>query len=273
MALRTVPLLLCLLVLQAGCSSVGSTMLTRDESNQFWTRKGNLKGVPITLKVPTHVQLTIFERHFLMTGENNLVHRVCLPFLVRDFSQEFIYSEKIFTVDFKRPAAGLYNLHLDLTDDQYIAKVQHDITDTTIQEVTALVTRFFPSGIGARTVTDPAQRQPFEEVQSVVAVGMFEIDAPDFEVQMMAFVNFHLNHPGDAGVVSANGQLHPVGSHANQQREVRGTSLTPKTVSTGELPPPPLPRVTMPRSRSNLRTVEGLMEPELIVPRATTDAN
>lgn len=104
-------------------------MLTRDESNSFWTRKGNLKGVPITLKVPTHVNLTIFERHFLFEDGNGYHKRIKLPFVVRDFAQEFVYSEKIFTVDFKRPAAGLYNLNLDLTSDQYIDELQHDITD------------------------------------------------------------------------------------------------------------------------------------------------
>jgi hypothetical protein len=127
-----------------------------------------------------------------------------LPFVVRDFSQEFIYGEKIFTVDFKRPAAGMYNLQLLMTEDQYISKLQHDITDTTIQEVTNLVTRFFPSGLGA----DPAANGGgdkdggpiFREIQSVVAVDIFEIDAPDFEQQMTAFANHHLNQAHDAWV-------------------------------------------------------------------------
>src|SRR5687768_4374893 len=120
MLLRFAIPLCCLLLLQAGCSSMSSTMLTRDETNSFWTRKGNLKGVPITLKVPTHVNLTIFEKHYLIKRPNQSVERLKLQYVVRDIAQDFVYTEKIFTVDFKRPASGLYNLNLNLSDDQYI---------------------------------------------------------------------------------------------------------------------------------------------------------
>lgn len=200
MLLRFVFLATSLLTLQCGCTSISSTMLTRDENNQFWTRKSNLKGVPITLKVPTHVQLMIFERHFLFVDSKGRYQRVRLPFVVRDFSQEFIYTEKIFTVDFKRPAAGLYNLNLDLTPDQYINELQHDVTDETIKQVTALVKQIAPKGLPGFQTVSGSPDAPLEEIQSVVAVDMFEIDAPDFEEQMTAFVNWHLNQTHDAWV-------------------------------------------------------------------------
>ncbi len=187
------------LVVLIGCSSMSSTMLTRDEGNNFWTRKGGLKGVPITLKVPTHVQLTVFERYFMVDDGKGCTYRLKLPYAVRDFSQEFLYSEKIFTVDFKRPAAGSYDLNLDLTDDQYIQKLQHDVTDNTIDQVSALVKSLMPNGLRAQTAS--GLEKHYYEIQSVVAVGMFEIDAPDFEEQMTAFVNCHLNQAHDAWVV------------------------------------------------------------------------
>lgn len=224
MLLRILPLLACVLLTQIGCTSMSSTMLTRDESNQSWTRKNGLKGVPITLKVPTHVQLTVFERHFLVNDEDGHAHRLKLPFVVRDFSQEFIYSEKIFTVDFKRPAAGTYNLHLDLTDDQYIQKLQHDVTDTTIQGVTALVKQLAPSGLAAETVSGQAEEN-YAEIQSVVAVRMFEIDAPDFEQQMSAFVNCHLNQAHDAWVAPPGVQnIHRTRLHGPKQPPMVDTS-------------------------------------------------
>jgi len=217
----------CMLLVHTGCTSMTSTMLTRDESNQFWTRKGKLKGVPITLKVPTHVQLTVFETHYLIRDEQGITHRLPLPFVVRDFSQEFIYTEKIFTVDFKRPAAGLYNLHLLMTDDQYIAKLQHDVTDNTIQEVTSLVGRFFPSGLGPRTAGDEEPpEQILQDVQSVVAVDIFEIDAPDFEQQMSAFINCHLNQSHDAFVAPPDVKV------------LQRTSLSGATIIAEEVPRP-----------------------------------
>jgi hypothetical protein len=201
--LRRTPLAVaCILLGVIGCTSMTSTMLTRDESNRFWTRKSGLKGVPITLKVPTHIQLTVFERYFFVNDDDGRARRIQLPYVVRDFSQEFIYSEKIFTVDFKHPASGTYNLHLGLTEDQYVQKLQYDVTDTTIQDVTKLVQRLAPGGFGAQTVSD--EQENYYEMQSVVAVGMFEIDAPDFEEQMSTFLNCHLNQAHDAWVVPPN---------------------------------------------------------------------
>ncbi len=191
---------------QLGCTSMSSTMLTRDESNQFWTRKGGLKGVPITLKVPTQVKLTVFERHYLWKPDKDKAsQRVRLPFVVRDFAQEFIYTEKVFTVDFKRPGAGNYNLHLDLTPDQYIQQIQHDVTDNTISEVASLVDQLLPEGglqpkLASKLTQDLGDGVKLEKVESVVAVGIFEIDEPDFEQQMTNFVNCHLNQAHDAWV-------------------------------------------------------------------------
>lgn len=201
MRYRSFHFVLSMVIALGGCTSITSTMLTRDESNQFWTRKGDLKGVPITLKVPTHAQLTVFERHFLVKNANDATYRLTLPYVVRDFSQEFIYTEKIFTVDFKRPAAGTYNLRLNLTDDQYIQQLQHDVTDNTIAQVTSLVTQLVPQGLRAETANVGEKvDELIEEVQSVVAVGMFEIDAPDFEDQMTAFIDGHLNQAHDAWI-------------------------------------------------------------------------
>jgi hypothetical protein len=209
---RTYPFaVVCILLAVIGCTSMTSTMLTRDENNRFWTRKGPLKGVPITLKVPTHVQLTVFERHYMVNDANGRAHRLTLPYVVRDFSQEFIYTEKIFTVDYKHPAAGTYKLDLTLTEDQYIQKFQHDVTDTTIAQVTALVGKLAPRGLPNLSSAARAEDY-YTEIQSVVAVEIFEIDAPDFEEQMAAFINCHLNQAHDAWVAPPDvDSVHRVG--------------------------------------------------------------
>jgi hypothetical protein len=185
---------------------MSSTMVTRDESNQTWTRHRCLQGVPITLKVPTHVKVYVIEHHYLQlvpcADGVDRTRRLTLPYVVRDFAQEFIYTEKIFTVDFRRPVAGTYNLHLDMTEDQYIEKVQHDVTDQTIAEVGNLIKAAAPGGLlpSPRGATDSPDDFLYE-VTSVVAVGIFEIDAPDFEQQLSGFLNCHLNQAHDAWVV------------------------------------------------------------------------
>lgn len=183
-----------------------STMVTRDESNVRWEKHPHLRGVPITLKVPTHLKVIVFERHFLQkktVGDTTVVERLKLPFVLRDYHHEFIYTEKIFTVDFKRPAAGFYNLRLDMTDDQYIDQVQHDVTDTTIEEVTKVVKKFAPSGVFVEpsALSSSKIEASLTEIESVAAVGLFEIDDPEFEMKLSGFLNCHLNQSHDAFVV------------------------------------------------------------------------
>lgn len=187
----------------SGCKSSRSTFLLRDETNSFWEKK-RANGIPMTLKVPTHVKLYIYETHYLEAVEVGGVSRVQyveLPVVLRDFGQEFIKTEKVVMVDFKRPAAGTFNLSLDL-DDQYIDTVKQDITDETLSEVNAMLSTIvggFPQGFNPQS--EGGSRVDVKEVKSVVAVGVFEIDAPDFEVNVMQFLNCHLNQSHDAWAV------------------------------------------------------------------------
>jgi hypothetical protein len=201
--------LLALLVL-SGCNSIQSTMIERDESNQQWDRKGPLQGIPITLKVPTHLKLYVFDKHYLevvdidAAGKTQKVQPVALDIPLRDFAHEFMYTEKIFTVDFKRPAAGTSNLRLDMTEEQYFAKIQHDVADQTIEAVTGLLGSLFPKeGMlpSPRTTTTPSRKPNLKELKALVAVGVFEIEAPDFEQQVAGFLNCHVNKAHDAWVV------------------------------------------------------------------------
>jgi len=117
----------CLFALSAGCASVESTMVTRDETNQYWERHNCLNGIPITIRVPTHLKLYVFHKHYIQPVNLDANNRaetyseLDVGVVVRDFAQEFMYTEKVFFVDFKRPAAGSSNLRVKMTDQQYIA--------------------------------------------------------------------------------------------------------------------------------------------------------
>jgi hypothetical protein len=219
----TIILLVTGLFLQAGCKSITSRLLERDPMNTSWSQPRHLNGIPITLKVPTHVKLYVFDVHFVQVidlgGGKQEVVPVELDVPIRDFASEFIYTEKIFTVDFKRPAGGSANLRLDISDDQYIKEIQHDITDTTIQNITDQLAQLLPGGTlfpaqakpktptGATASLAANQVSP-SSVKSLVAVGVFEVDAPDFEQRIREFLDCHINQAHDAWVVPAdiNGQ-------------------------------------------------------------------
>ncbi len=209
------------LAVMAGCSSARTNMLHRDESNTMWERERHLHGVPITLSVPTHCKVYVTEKHFLIDksettvketkevkGPDNTVtipassttrtisgiERMALPVVVRDVRHEIIFTDKIFTVDFIRPAAGTFNLDVDF-NNQYFKKIQHDVVDETIDDVGNLISKIAPKGVFGVTASNPGEAVSAKlfPVESVVAVGIFEIDSPDFEQQVMAFVNCHVN--------------------------------------------------------------------------------
>jgi hypothetical protein len=180
----------------AACSSSRSTMLTRNECNTGWNKVAHLHGTPITLRVPTHLRVYVYQTHYLeqvnVAGITRW-QRVELP-AVYDFGSETLYNDKIFTTDFIRPAAGAFNLDVDYTSDQYLARVQQDITDETLSEIGNLVSKI-PGLLAspAMPVTGSDESTTLKEVKSVVAANVFEIDDPNFEANVSAFVERHLN--------------------------------------------------------------------------------
>jgi len=182
----------------AGCSSSRSTMLTRNECNTGWNKISHLHGTPITLKVPTHLRVYVYEKHFMEKVDIAGVIRwqkVEMP-AVYDFGSETLYTDKIFTTDFIRPAAGAFNLKVDYTQDQYIQKVQQDITDETLKEVGNLIEKlpglFVPKPAGAKLAAGEIG-DSLREVKSVIAANVFEIEDPNFETNVSEFVQTFLN--------------------------------------------------------------------------------
>lgn len=203
--LRNVLPLLCLAWSTWGCASVESTMVTRDETNQYWERHNCLNGIPITLKVPTHLKIYVFHKHYIepsRQGEEIVGYEsVDVGVVVRDFAQEFMYTDKIFVVDFKRPAAGSSNLKVKMTDQQYIDAIQHDITDNTINDVRGLIAAASGGTFEAVSEQTPGPKPRYTEIRSLVAVGIFEIDSPDFEQKVRDFMTCHVNKSHDAWTV------------------------------------------------------------------------
>jgi hypothetical protein len=206
------PFALGMLVL-TGCTSISSQMITRDATNTCWQQETGLQGIPITLKVPTHLKLYVYDKHYLEYVNGVVpdashavaqVQTIPLDVPVRDFASEFMYTEKIFTVDFKRPAGGTYNLRLAMTDDQYFQNIQHDVTDQTIKDVTRLLSALLPPGnvLPATAGGTPGVAPNVSEIKSLAAVGVFEIADPSFQQQVLAFLNCHLNKSHDAWVAA-----------------------------------------------------------------------
>lgn len=189
-----------------GCTSMRSVMLHRNECNTGWEKTRHLPGVPITLKVPTHLQVTILEKHFLVR-QNNDFKRLEFPVPVRRVETDLKYTERVFTVDFKRPAAGTLDLKLRFKDqEQYFQEIQQRVVDETIQDVAKLIGAIAPRGVVGPAVAAAAAPQDLVEIESVVAVALFELDDPAFEQQVASFLHCHLNQAHDAWVMPPGSQ-------------------------------------------------------------------
>ncbi|NOX54284.1 MAG: hypothetical protein GXP27_07540 [Planctomycetes bacterium] len=183
----------------SGCKSLHSRLLYRDETNSCWVQS-KLRGVPITLKVPTHLKVEIVEKTLLTTDGSGKAQPVSLPAgtTLRDVRTDLIFTEKIFTVDLERPAAGLLKYTAEF-EGQYFKKLQSELEDVTIEETSEAIERILggiaPQGlVGVPTAARPTGKEPLvKEIDSVVAAAVFELDAPDFEVKLEEFLNAYLN--------------------------------------------------------------------------------
>ena len=142
-----------LALLLSGCTSIRSTMLNRTEDDDFVGNSNGdpkecgmtrpFKGVPITMKVPTHVDVRIIETYYLYNSDSGLTQ---LRTRHRNLGVEtaFVMTEKVFTVDFKRPLSGTIDYAATFGPDQYFDTIKTKVVDTTITDVTALVAAAIP---------------------------------------------------------------------------------------------------------------------------------
>lgn len=115
------------------------------------------------------------------------------------------YTDKVFLVDFRRPAGGILNLtEASMDDEQYFSKIQADVTERTLQDIgTALDTLKGPLTPTKKPATNKATPTSANSTgnensdtvnfqKSLVASQRFDISEPDWEARMMDFVNLHL---------------------------------------------------------------------------------
>ncbi|MEL7496694.1 MAG: hypothetical protein AAFN77_03745 [Planctomycetota bacterium] len=209
-------LLLLIAATICGCKSFGSTMLERNESNNGWQKMRKLRGIPITLKVPTHIRIDIEETYYLTRKSTDQPMTMVDMEPVREIKHNFILGEKIFTVDFKRPAAGTIDSTIDFVEQdgehqQYFDKIVSTVTDETIAKTTELVNTLgssLRSGTGTSSSIGSEIANHLVPIKSVVATEVFELDDPMFEQVVADFLQCHLNqcHDCATGIKAADDQ-------------------------------------------------------------------
>lgn len=209
---------LALLATLTGCTSISSTMLNRTDAD-FYVGNSNgrtkcdgqsrpFKGVPITVRVPTHLDVAIKESIMLAKDtETNELYQLASTRRHVFVEASLVESDKVFTVDPKRPAAGTMGYTFlfgdkakagDPDNSQYFKSISYQIKDRTVNEVNASLNTLLPllarqSMTGRQAAAGEKISIIQEEIVGVVAWKRFDIDAPDFEAQVECFVEQHLN--------------------------------------------------------------------------------
>ena len=202
------------LTLVCGCTSFTSTILNRLDDNSFVSSSNGepcihesarpFKGIPITLQVPSHLDIYIDETYFLQkstdagiadNGGDIYVMEESPVGTLRGVRADVIKSKKVFFVDFKRPASGTLDMGATFNDEQYFKSITSRLEDTTIMDSAALLGTVLNFATGRSTAAgDGATDLPPSVLRKtrVAAYRRFDINEPDFEQQVECFVRLHL---------------------------------------------------------------------------------
>ena len=204
----------------AGCGTIKTTVYDHDKQTGIREPKKCFKGIPITLEVPILLRLEVVETHYYTKGKKTireqainengkvfakdaladtylpLAHR--LP--SRGLDYRFITLKELYTVDFKRPAAGIIDLKLDFEEGnaanpQYFKSITQDVTDLTIEKVAALVqTAATVVPQLAKAASDPPPPNAnIVAVPHTVVWLVFDRREPGIEARVQQFLDCYLN--------------------------------------------------------------------------------
>lgn len=181
-----------------GCKSMTSTALNRRSNDMLVQDTHSSNGVPIRVKVPSHLQVHITETYVLQQDKDTQKwEAVSMPQPLLDVHTGLRYTEKIFTVDFKRPAAGTSKYEAEFSDEQYFTKIKHELEDKTIKETSeaigGLIGAIAKAGGRSSLATPSADIKNILTGERSVAWAEFDINEPCFEQNVQAFVHEHLN--------------------------------------------------------------------------------
>ena len=228
----------CALILLAstmlmGCESFTSRVLHRQPNDsmarQCYPKK--TKGVPVKLKVPSHVEVSIRETYFMVpeneesdkpdSGPKIQVLQSVTGNRVLRVETETIYTDKVFTIDFPRPVAGTLDLGseegdgLQFDSENYLKKISGDITDNTLSTIgTGLTSLAGPDGGANEPVEGDSmsavkaklfKKADYEEFTRIIAFQRFDIAEQGWEEQMHAFVEQHLGQCNPPCATASNG--------------------------------------------------------------------
>jgi hypothetical protein len=172
----------------------------------FRSKSRPYRGVPVKLRVRTHVDVYVKERYVLTRvggDKSNQWMEKSLgdckaPTRLLFVDTEEIYGDQVVITDFKRPASGSIDMDVEFNEQSYFKNVHSKVVDTTITDSTALLTTVL-TGTGILKASldgntlESYNTESLQWQERVVAYQRFDINAADFEQQLEKFIIDHLN--------------------------------------------------------------------------------
>ena len=186
---------LLLLLITGGCTTIRSTVVNRTANDCYHENfEHPVAGIPITLKVPTHVDIRIIETSYhenISVTDDVIDLRPVKTRRNLAVDATPVETEKVFTVDFKRPFSGSLAYGAEIGDDQFFDKISGEIVDSTITDVANAIS-IIPS-LGALPTSADSTKNVMT-TKRVVAWKRFDINSCTYENDVLGFVSSHLNN-------------------------------------------------------------------------------
>jgi hypothetical protein len=181
-----------------GCRSAISTHVVPDPVEGGWKTE-RMRGIPVTVKVPTHLEVRVIERRYLAPGTFEKFHTALIV------EHEVREKDQVFTVDSVRPAAGkmTYTGKLEnKLNPQFFSKFDTNIEDETIKDIAPLIPKLpdiltnlkRAKAISLSTGNVPEVADSVVRVDSLVAVKVFDVHDPNLTACVQEFLNQYVNN-------------------------------------------------------------------------------
>lgn len=217
-----------LLLILTGCNSIRTNMWTRAEDDNLHPDAcSKLKGIPVMLRVPSHLEVTITETLYLQYQQidplkDEFELRVIpLDHPDLDVAANLKYTEKMFLVDPVRVGAGNGSYGFGFgpananasaiigedglaTGHGYVHNANFKANDQTIIQSANLLSTVLslrPKASGKSGLLDPNTlregSKPVIKMTRTVAYHRFDLGSPCVDAEVLAFMEQHLNgcHP------------------------------------------------------------------------------
>ncbi|MEM7456914.1 MAG: hypothetical protein AAF456_21400 [Planctomycetota bacterium] len=210
----------CLLLVTAiggltGCNSIRTTPLDRmPDGSLVPNPRRPLKGVPVMLPVPTHIDVKIIQVDYWAPnadkgGELELITNLGREFENRHIITELVETNQMFIIDPKRPASGtgtykfgFRGLNPDNPEYQgQLSSLGYKSEDTTITDSFALygqIRTFLGLNTDASQEASSLPEEKYASTTRTIAFRRFPLNDDNVDLHVQEFVDAYMNscNPG-----------------------------------------------------------------------------